>query len=182
MDIWTDFINAFRAALGPWAYPPLSALLILFLSLAISLISIFSLKKMTNFEELKEKMQIVYEFQDLVKQARKTMDPELLAEVQARQGEVMKIQGEVMMARMKPSLYFFIPFLIIFSIFREVFQTPVAYFPINLCMLPLINLLNLGIPTPYGIGFHFWAWYLIAGYGINLILQKITGTGMEMKD
>ena len=180
MDIWTDFINGARAFLGPWVYPPLSTIFILLLSLLISSLSIYAFMKLSDFEELKEKMKSVQEFQQLLKQARKSRDPELLAQLQARQGEVLKIQGEIMKARMKPSMYFFIPFIIIFYIFEAIFTGPVAYLPLNLDRVPILNMFNLGVHTQYGIGFYFWSWYFISGFAINLILQKITGTGIDM--
>jgi uncharacterized membrane protein (DUF106 family) len=86
-----------------------------------------------------------------------------------------------MSARCKPSLLFFIPFIVIFSILRGFYSTDgvdniVLILPFNIQKVLPFFVGLAGQPTAAGFGLSFYAFYFLVGLGLSSILQRIMGT------
>ena len=179
MDPWTDFIQIVSTFLQPVAVIPWSAITILVVNVFLALISIAATNKFTDMDKMKEDMEEVKIWQDKMKTARKSMDPEALQEVMADQGRIMKINGAMMGARMKPMCVYYIPFLIVFYIMGAMFgNSVVAVLPFNIQkVLPFLEGM-FGTATVSGFGFTFYGFYLLVGLGLGNLIRKPFGQSM----
>jgi len=115
------------------------------------------------------------------KEAKRTQNEKLLKKVKRRKAYIDRIQREQLSSRCKPSLIFLIPFMIIFTILRGFFtidgtEQIVAVIPFNLQkILPFLVGMG-GRATEAGFGLTYYIFYLIVGFGISSILQRIMGT------
>jgi uncharacterized membrane protein (DUF106 family) len=181
MDPWSDFIQYIVTLFHPMATPPWSAILIMLVNIGLALISIWATNKFTDVEKLKENMAEVKVWQDKFKAARKTMDPVALQEVMDDQGRIMRINSSMMSARLKPMCYFYIPFILVFTILGAIFQGGVvAVLPFNIeKALPFLTGM-IGAPTAEGFGFNFYGFYLLSGLGLGNLIRKPFGQSLTM--
>ena len=172
MDIFTDFITIFSTMPG-------SAITILVVNVFLALISIWGTNRFTDQEKLKADMEEVKVWREKMNVARKTKDPELLEEVMADQGRIMKINGSMMSSRMKPMCVYYIPFLIVFYAMGALFgNSIVAVLPFNIqTVLPFLDGM-LGTATNSGFGFSFYGFYLLVGLGLGNLIRKPFGQSM----
>jgi len=172
MDIFTDFIQIF-------AVMPFSAITILVVNVFLALISVWATNRFTDQEKLKADMEEVKVWREKMSVARKTKDPELLDEVMADQGRIMKINGSMMGSRMKPMCVYYIPFLIVFYTMGAFFGgSIVAVLPFNIqTVLPFLDGM-LGTATNSGFGFTFYGFYLLVGLGLGNLIRKPFGQSM----
>ena len=110
----------------------------------------------------------------------------LMIKVQRKKKYIEKLQRNMATERMKPSLFTFVPFLIMFLILsRFVFGfAPVAIFPFNIGKIPILNTMfafvgDIRNPLPNGIILYYYGWYSICLFTFNTILQRIMGTRMQ---
>ncbi|MHA1940009.1 MAG: hypothetical protein ACW97O_17545, partial [Candidatus Thorarchaeota archaeon] len=99
MDLWSDFIGFFTGILAPVADPPFSALFILFVSVSLALIASWATMRFSDVEQTRENMQEISEWRKKLDEARKTMDPMLLQEVQDQQSRIMSLNAQMMSSR-----------------------------------------------------------------------------------
>ncbi len=179
MDPWGDFTSWFVSVFYGFKNPPMSIILIVIVSLSISFISNIALKLTTDVKQLARYSKEIKEFQKLKMEAQKTQNKKLLQKVKRKEKYISKIQSYTMKARFKPMLIFFIPFLILFSLLRALFEDGiVAILPFNLDkIMPVAGW--AGISTNYGFGLYFWAFYFLVGFGLSTILQKLMGTSPQ---
>jgi uncharacterized membrane protein (DUF106 family) len=111
--------------------------------------------------------------------ARKSMDPVALQEVMNDQGRILRLNSSMMGARMKPMCYFYIPFILVFTILGAIFQGGiVAVIPFNIDkVLPFLTGM-LGAPTSAGFGLSFYGFYLLVGFGLGNLIRKPFGQSM----
>ncbi|MFW9959172.1 MAG: EMC3/TMCO1 family protein [Candidatus Odinarchaeota archaeon] len=179
MDPWSDFIQAIASLFQPMATPPWSGILIVLVNIGLALISIWATNKFTDVEKMKQDMAEVKAWQDKMKAARKSMDPVALQEVINDQGRIMRLNSSMMGARMKPMCYFYIPFILVFTILGAIFQGGiVAVLPFNIDKaLPFLTGM-LGAPTSAGFGLSFYGFYLLVGFGLGNLIRKPFGQSM----
>ncbi|MHA2026412.1 MAG: EMC3/TMCO1 family protein, partial [Candidatus Thorarchaeota archaeon] len=158
MDLWTDFLAFF----GPVSVMPWSALFVAGVAIGLSLISIWATRRFSDQEKLKQDMEDVKAWRARFDEARKTMDPILLEEVQAEQGRIMRLQSSMMTARCKPMCFFYIPLILIFSIMNTIMgNNIVAVIPFNIQdVLPFLTGM-IGAPTAGGFGLSFYGFYFL---------------------
>jgi uncharacterized membrane protein (DUF106 family) len=179
MDPWSEFLQLVASLFQPMATPPWSTVLILIVNIALAFVSIWATNRFTDVEKMKQDMAEVKVWQDKLKAARKSMDPIALQEVASEQGRIMRINSSMMGARMKPMCYFFIPFILIFTILGAIFQNGiVAILPFNIEeALPFLTGW-LGRPTAEGFGLTFYGFYLLVGFGLGNLLRKPFGQSL----
>ncbi|RDE11330.1 MAG: hypothetical protein C4K48_11605 [Candidatus Thorarchaeota archaeon] len=179
MDPWSDFLQFVTSLFQPMAAPPWSAVLVVLVNIALALISIWATNRFTDVEKMKQDMAEVKAWQDKLKAARKSMDPAALQEVASDQGRIMRINSSMMGARMKPMCYFYIPFILAFTILGAIFQGGiVAVLPFNIDKaLPFLTGM-LGRPTAEGFGLTFYGFYFLVGFGLGNLLRRPFGQSM----
>ena len=151
---------------------PISTIFILFLSMALTLITSLANRFLTNQEQLRTWRREIAEWTAESKKAAKTGDKKLLAKVKKQQPYVMKIQSKMMWQSMKVSFLFMIPFLLLWSLFL----TPtfgdvaaVAYMP------TIISAYGSSIswmPIP------LFLWYLLCSFLFGTLFARILGLAM----
>ncbi|MGD9395966.1 MAG: EMC3/TMCO1 family protein [Candidatus Thorarchaeota archaeon] len=180
-DIWGDFMAWFATTFAVFKSPPLAAFFIMFISLSISTISNLAMKRFTDMRRLNRYQLEIKQFREMEQKAQKTQNEKLLKKVKRRKSYIERIQREQMSSRCKPSLMFFVPFIIIFAILRGFYSTGgvddiVAVLPFNIQkVLPFLVGLA-GRPVAAGFGLSFYAFYFLVGLGLSSILQRIMGT------
>lgn len=153
-----------RGALGPWAEPPLSALTVVVVCIALTLIHFGVQRATVDVKELAELYREVAEWRREFFKAKRSGDHKLMAKLLKRQSYINKINAEVAARSMRSTLIFLIPMWIIFVILYNAFPGHVVYFPF----------LNCGLP--------FWAWYLIANGGMVPVFQRLLGLSYTSTD
>jgi uncharacterized membrane protein (DUF106 family) len=180
-DIIGDFMVWFTTTFAFFKSPPFAALFIMFISLSISTMSNLAMKRFTDMRRLNRYQTEIKQFREMEQKAQKTQNEKLMKKVKRRKSYIDRIQREQMSARCKPSLLFFIPFILIFGILRGFYSTGgiddiVVILPFNIQkVLPFLVGL-VGQPTAAGFGLSFYGFYFLVGLGMSSILQRIMGT------
>ncbi|MFX1338626.1 MAG: EMC3/TMCO1 family protein [Promethearchaeota archaeon] len=168
--------------------PPGSMWFILLLSLIISIISVVLTKLLIDTKEMERKQKQIKahneEKKKIIEIAKVDVDRYHKARKKWERRDIMlkKTQQGMAMDRMKPTLLFFLPMIIIFWVLRNIYgNSPVAATPMN----PLVYGL---LQWPIGMGMadeslwinnaawiNFTAWYFLCSLGTNTLLQRILG-------
>jgi uncharacterized membrane protein (DUF106 family) len=180
-NLWGDFMAWFATTFAVFKSPPFAAFFIMFISLSISTISNLAMKRFTDMRRLNRYQLEIKQFREMEQKAQKTQNEKLLKKVKRRKSYIERIQREQMSARCKPSLMFFIPFIIIFAILRGFYSTGgvddiVAVLPFNIQKVLPFMVGLAGRPVAAGFGLSFYAFYFLVGLGLSSILQRIMGT------
>jgi uncharacterized membrane protein (DUF106 family) len=176
MDIFSDIASF----LAPVAQPPISAVFILGISVLMTLASIWATKRFTDVEKLQQDTEEVKEWQRQFNEARKTMDPEALQRVMDGQSRIMKLQSSMMMARCKPQLIFWVPFLLVFALLGALYgDTIVAIVPFEaqLGLFFIDPWLGVGNPA-LGFGMNYYGWYFLSSLGLGNLIRRAVGLQM----
>ncbi|MBD3404901.1 MAG: DUF106 domain-containing protein [Candidatus Lokiarchaeota archaeon] len=163
--------------------PPWSGVFILVVSVTVTSISNLAMRRFADMRRLKRYQAEIKQHQEMQKKAEKTQNEKLLRKVRRRKAYIDRIQREMMTERCKPSLLFFIPFVLIFSLIRGwytasdgITQLIVAVIPFNVTKaLPFLEGF-IGTSTAAGFGLFFWSFYFLVGLGLGQILQRVMGT------
>jgi len=203
-----DLALALRNALGVWAYPPLSALIVMLISIIVSLTSNLVNRRFIDYDRLKRSREAINDWQAMKKQAKAETDPKikrkLELKVKRRERYVMKLQTEVSKQSCMPMLFTIVPFMLVFTIMNGIFIVPagpdawsfpiygpVLYSPLNFAAVlgPLGNGFGWQLfqwpwgtanmyIPPGGMGLTYIYWYIICSFTMNMVIQKILGTSM----
>jgi uncharacterized membrane protein (DUF106 family) len=99
--------------------------------------------------------------------ATKSGNQRRISKAQNRQQDLMAQQSKISMDRMKSSLFFTIPLLLIWPTLGRFFgDTVVAYFPFSFPWVPR--------------EFSFISWYLLCSLSFNIILNRLFGLSFEI--
>lgn len=203
-----DLALAIRYALGPWAYPPLSALIVMMISVIISLTSNLVNRRFIDYDRLKRSREEISKFNEMKKQAKAETDPrtkrKLEIKVKRRERYIMKLQTDVSKQSFIPMLITIVPFMLVFTIMSGIFVVPpgpdawpfpvagpVLYSPLNFAdfLGPFGNGFGWQIwqwpwgvanmfIPPGGMGLVYIYWYIICSFTMNMVIQKMLGTSM----
>lgn len=200
-NILVDFAVAIRLALGAWAYPPLSAVVVLLVSVSISLTSNLVNRRLIDYNRLNRSREEIKKWQQMKKRAQQETDPKvkkkLDLKVKRRERYVMKLQGDVSKQSCLPMMVTLLPFMIVYTVMNGVFVDPGLTFPPNpvpgpvlwspLNFAQLLGMFGLGfgwqsgqwplVPLG-GMGLLYIYWYIICSFTMNMIIQKFLGTSM----
>ncbi|MHA1785110.1 MAG: EMC3/TMCO1 family protein [Candidatus Helarchaeota archaeon] len=164
---------------------------IILISFCLSLSTNLLTKKVTDLPRLHRYQAEIDKWKKQEKEAKRLAEEgipnkKLMIKVQRKKKYIEKIQRSMATERMKPSIFTFVPYIILFTILsRYVFGwAPTAIFPFNLGKVPILNtffvmLGDLGHPLPGGIILYYYGWYSICLFTFNLILQRFLGTRLQ---
>lgn len=195
-----DFIIALRVALGPWAVPPLSAVLVFFISMIMALVTNLVNRRFIDYDRLRRSREEIRKWQTMQREAMKETDPRLKRKLQLkvkrRERYITKLQGDVGKMSMMPMVVTIIPFILVFTIMNGIFLNDtlvpgaVVYAPVIISPLNFGQLLGgfgfnfgyhygmyPGIP-PGAQGLVYIWWYMICSFFANLVFQRVFRTSM----
>ena len=90
-----------------------------------------------------------------------------ITKAQKRQQDLMAQQSKISMDRMKSSMFFTLPLLLIWPTLGKFFEgTVVAFFPFSFPWIPT--------------EFKFIQWYLLCSIGFNIVLNRVFGLSFEI--
>lgn len=162
--------------------PTNPALTVLIIAFIVSLITTIANKYLVDQDEMNEIQERNKAFQKELREAQKKGDGKKVAELQARQTEMMQDQSKMMTNSFKPMIVTFVPIILIFFWLRNsaisslvVILPPSVYW---LTLTPFWHFLGHFIyggnaTIPYGIGWLLW--YMICTFGMSQILRKFLG-------
>ena len=162
--------------------PTNPALTVLIIAFIVSLITTIANKYLVDQEKMNEIQERNKAFQKELRDAQKRGDGKKIAELQAKQGEMMQDQTAMMSNQFKPMIVTFVPIILIFFWMRTsvisglVITLPPAVYWLTLTPLwhAIGSVLYGGQATiPYGIGWLLW--YMICTFGMSQILRKFLG-------
>jgi uncharacterized membrane protein (DUF106 family) len=196
-----DLALAIRLLLGPWAYPPLAAVVVLIISLVVSLTSNLVNRHFIDYNRLKRSREEIQKWQAMKKQAKEETDPrvkrKLNLKIKRRERYIVKLQGEVSKRQCIPMLVTIVPFILIYTLMNGAFVDPgitfpgsaipgpVIWSPLNFAQL--LGALGVGFGWQYGqwpgvplggMGLLYIYWYIICSFTLNMVIQKLLGTSM----
>jgi uncharacterized membrane protein (DUF106 family) len=175
MDLWSDFLAIF----GPVSVMPWSAVFVASVAIGLALMSIWATRRFSDTEKLKQDMEDIKAWRERFNEARKTMDPILLQQVQEDQGRIMRLQSSMMTNRCKPMCIFYLPLILVFAIMNTIYgNSIVAVIPFNIQdVLPFLTGM-IGAPTASGFGLSFYGFYFLVGLGLGNLIRKPFGLDM----
>ena len=162
--------------------PTNPALTVLIIAFIVSLITTIANKYLVDQDEMNEIQERNKAFQKELRDAQKRGDGKKIAELQARQTEMMQDQSKMMTNSFKPMSVTFVPIILIFFWMRtSVISGLVVILPPSVYWVTLTpfwhfigHFLYGGNATiPYGIGWLLW--YMICTFGMSQILRKFLG-------
>ncbi|WXG42843.1 MAG: EMC3/TMCO1 family protein [Promethearchaeati archaeon SRVP18_Atabeyarchaeia-1] len=152
--------------------PPISTLFVLLISVTMSTFTAFVTSRVTDQSKLRRYRKEIAEWRQMMATAKKTGDEKLALEVRRRSKIVQNMQKQVATQGMKPTLIFFVPFLVIWAILSGLYGSRiVAYAPFNLRIIPLVGLLI----SPGSLGINLFGWYLLCNFSIGTIINRLFG-------
>ena len=184
MTILDELLQTIVRALAPYGTIPSSTFFILGVASALSLASNLANRFLVDVEKMKEMSVEVKAWQDEFNRARKSGDKQLMAKVTKKQAAIMRLQSKMMFDRMKVTLIFFIPFLLVWNVLSGFYgKLPdggfTAYSPFRATWLldgpRLFPDLLLPIKVTY------FTWYLICSFATSLPVSRLLGTYPEQE-
>ncbi len=193
-----DIAVALRVLLGPWAYPPLSAVTVLLISVLMALITNLVNRRLINFERLRRSREEMRKWQEMKREVTKTDDPRLKRKLQLKirrkERYMNKLSGELGKQQFKPMMVTIIPFMLVFAIMNGIFinDTVSPAIPYAVIYSPLhfgqvlgqfgmgfgIAPGEFGVPILAGQGLFYIFWYIIVSITANMLFQRILKTSM----
>ncbi|UCG37453.1 MAG: DUF106 domain-containing protein [Candidatus Bathyarchaeota archaeon] len=143
--------------LGPLA--PAATIFIMLLCISLTFLTSLVNRLLTNPEQLRTWRREVKEWTDEFREAQKTKDKKKLAKVEKRKAYIMKLQQKMSWQSMKVSLFFFIPFLLMWQVLWGIYSEPVAF-------LPGFGPLSIVL------------WYLLCSLFFSTIFSRAFGVGI----
>ena len=181
MTILDEILGSILAALAPYAEIPSSTFFIFGVAFVLSMVSNLSNRFMVDIKKMKEISIEVKAWQDEFNKARKSGDKQLLAKVNKKQAAIMRLQSKMMMDRMKVTLIFFIPFLLVWNVLSRFYGTVpgggfTAFSPFHVTWL-----LEGPSALAGAIKVSYFTWYLICSFAISLPTSRLLGTYPEQE-
>lgn len=148
--------------------PPASTLFILFLSVAINLIIGLFSRRNLNLDEYRRIMTEAQHAQGDLMAAMRSGNQRRISRAQKRQQEASQAQMKISGDRMKSSLLFMIPLLLLWPVLGNFFgKATIAYMPFDAPLFGTkLNLVN---------------WYFLSSITSNIIFQRILGLQFEIE-
>lgn len=185
-DPWGIILGALNAVFNPVLAmdpnPTNPALTVLIIAFIVSLITTIANKYLVDQDEMNEIQARSKKLTSELREAQKKGDGKKVAELQARQTEMMQDQSKMMTNSFKPMIVTFVPIILIFFWMRSsVISGLVIHLPPSVYWVTLTpfwhflgGFLYGGKATiPYGIGWLLW--YMICTFGMSQILRKFLG-------
>ncbi|MGQ9468826.1 MAG: EMC3/TMCO1 family protein [Nitrososphaerales archaeon] len=143
-------------------------LLVTFTAIMLNIVSNIATRLLVDVERARRIRAEVKAFRKELKQAILTKNKSKEEKLKKKEKQMMKLEMKMSTERMKPMLFFLIPFILIYYLLASFiggYNTIVAISPIP---LPIIG-------TEVGL---IW-WYLISSLAFNGIITKLLGTSLD---
>jgi uncharacterized membrane protein (DUF106 family) len=147
--------------------PPFATYAILTIAVGLSFITSFINVKMMDLKAYRKMMLDSAKAQHQMMEAAKSKNQRAIDKAQKKQQEVMGQQSKMSMDRLKISLFFMIPFLLIWQLLNGFFgNVIIANFPFQ---FPLI-------PTELSVA----NWYILCSFSSSVIISRLLGLTFEI--
>jgi uncharacterized membrane protein (DUF106 family) len=147
--------------------PPFATYAILGIAVALGLLTSFVNARMTDLKSYRKMMLDSAKAQHQMMEAAKTGNQRAIDKAQKKQQEVMGQQSKMSMDRLKISLFFMIPFLLIWQLLGSFFgNIIIAYFPFQFPFIPT----ELSVAN----------WYLLCSFSSSVIISRVLGLTFEI--
>jgi len=146
---------------------PMATLAIMGISIMLATVTSFIGVRSLDLENYKRLMIESSKARKEVMDATRSGNQRRIEKAQRKQQDLMAQQSKVSMDRMKGSMLFTLPMLLIWPSFGRFFgDTIVAYFPFNFPWIPM--------------EFTFVQWYLMCSFSFNILLNRFFGLTFEI--
>ena len=153
--------------LNQFASPPYSTFAIIAISLVLGIITSFIGVRSMDLEAYRKLTIESHRVREELMDATRSGNQRRISKAQNRQQELMAQQSKISMDRMKSSLFFTIPLLLIWPTLGRFFgDAIVAYFPFDFPWIPR--------------EFSFISWYLLCSFSFNVLLNRLFGLSFEI--
>jgi uncharacterized membrane protein (DUF106 family) len=146
---------------------PMATLAIMGISMMLATVTSFIGVRSLDLDNYKRLMIESNKARKEVMDATRSGNQRRIEKAQRKQQDLMAQQSKVSMDRMKSSMLFTLPMLLIWPSFGRFFgDTIVAYFPFNFPWIPR--------------EFTFVQWYLICSFSFNILINRVFGLTFEI--
>jgi uncharacterized membrane protein (DUF106 family) len=146
---------------------PMATLAIMGISIMLATVTSFIGVRSLDLENYKRLMIESSKARKEVMDATRSGNQRRIEKAQRKQQDLMAQQSKVSMDRMKGSMLFTLPMLLIWPSFGRFFgDTIVAYFPFSFPWIPS--------------EFTFVQWYLMCSFSFNILLNRVFGLTFEI--
>lgn len=145
----------------------MATLMIMGISIMLATVTSFIGVRSLDLDNYKRLMIESSKARKEVMNATRSGNQRRIEKAQRKQQDLMAQQSKVSMDRMKSSMLFTLPMLLIWPSFGRFFgDTIVAYFPFNFPYIPR--------------EFTFVQWYLMCSFSFNIIINRVFGLTFEI--
>src|SRR5512137_1356123 len=147
--------------------PPFATYAIFAIAVSLGLLTSFVNARMTDLKSYRKMMLDSARAQHQMMEAAKSGNQRAIDKAQKKQQEAMGQQSKMSMDRMKISLFFMIPFLLIWQLLGSFFgNIIIAYFPFEFPFIPQ----DLSVAN----------WYLLCSFSSSVIISRLLGLTFEI--
>jgi uncharacterized membrane protein (DUF106 family) len=147
--------------------PPYATFVIMLISLSLATITSFIGVRSLDLEQYRRLMVESARARKELMDATRSGNQRRIDKAQKRQNDLMQQQSKMSMDRMRSSMLFTVPMLLIWpSLGRFFGDTIVAHFPFDFPRIPR--------------EFSFIQWYLLCSFTMNVILNRVFGLTFEI--
>lgn len=147
--------------------PPMATVAIMGISVVLATFTSFIGVRSLDLETYKKLMIESSKARKEVMDATRSGNQRRIEKAQRRQNDLMQQQSKISMDRMRGSMLFTLPMLLIWPSFSRFFGTTVvAHFPFNFPWIPR--------------EFTFIQWYLLCSFSLNVVMNRLFGLTFEI--
>lgn len=153
--------------LSQFQTPPMATLAIMGISLGLATITSVIGSRSIDLDENRRLMIASSKARKEMMDATRSGNQRRIDKAQRRQQELLQQQTKMTNSRMKSSMLFTLPMLLVWPTLGRFFgDTIVAHFPFNFPYIPL--------------EFSFFQWYLLCSFSLNTVLNRLFGLSFEI--
>ena len=153
--------------LSMYQQPPYATFAIFGITLVLAVVTSFIGVRSMDLDQYRRLMIESSKARKEMMEATRSGNQRRIDKAQKRQGDLMQQQSKMSMDRMKSSMLFTIPLILIWpSLGRFFGNTIVAFFPFDFPYIPR--------------EFTFIQWYLLCSFSLNVVLNRIFGLTFEI--
>lgn len=163
-----ELLSSFASAdLSFLQQPPMATVFILLLSTVLSLATSYANRRSMDIDAYRKMMIESARAREEQMAAIKSGNQRQISKAQNKQQELMKQQQKMSMDRMKITMYFMIPFILIWQVLGNFFGgSVIAYMPFK---------------SPFfGLELTIGNWYILCSISSNIIISRILGITFEI--
>lgn len=160
-------IHQLALELSQFQTPPMATLAIMGISLTLALVTSIIGARSIDLEENRRLMIASSRARKEMMDATRSGNQRRIDKAQKRQQELLQQQTAMTNSRMRSSMLFTLPMLLIWPTLGRFFgSTVIAHFPFNFPYIPK--------------DFSFFQWYLLCSFSLNTIMNRVFGLTFEI--